>query len=75
MIKNIKGIIRYEVNSMYPSLMNNQHIPDMNKVSKSMLNSKYGKFGARKKGKYKIPYYADTDSVHIIGTEPEEGCK
>lgn len=97
--------------------------PGMEKIAKLMLNSLYGKFGARKKGKYKIPYYdkdknivryktseieedrnggylpiatfitsycrdkiiraanlcgerfvyADTDSVHIIGTEPVEG--
>lgn len=96
--------------------------PGMEKISKLMLNSLYGKFGSRLSGKSKIPYfdtelnkvryklgdeetrkggylpvatfitsycrdkivraaeicgdrfiYADTDSVHIEGTEPVPG--
>lgn len=98
------------------------HNPAMNRLAKLMLNALYGKFGAKAKGRSKIPYlhpekdcvafyysedeertpgynpvatfitsycrdkiirgaiscgdrfiYADTDSLHITGTEPPEG--
>lgn len=99
-----------------------EHNKGIEKISKLMLNSLYGKFGSRRSGKSKIPYYdseadlvrykqseeeernggylpiatfitsycrdkiirtanlcgdrfiyADTDSVHILGTEPVPG--
>lgn len=48
----------------------------MERIAKLMLNSLYGKFGARKKGKYKIPYYdKDANIVKYKNSEEEEDRK
>lgn len=45
----------------------------MEKIAKLMLNSLYGKFGARRDGRSKIPYYdADSDRVRYKQSELEE---
>lgn len=45
----------------------------MEKIAKLMLNSLYGKFGARREGCSKIPYYdSNADIVRYKKSEPEE---
>lgn len=47
--------------------------PGLNRLSKLMLNSLYGKFGARRKGYSKIPYLdEETDKVRFTKGEIEE---
>ena len=45
----------------------------LEKIAKLMLNSLYGKFGARREGKSKIPYYdSEKDIVRYKSSESEE---
>lgn len=47
----------------------------LEKIAKLMLNSLYGKFGARQKGKSKIPYYDEKDDIVRYKLSDEEDRK